>query len=454
MNEGFSKFIVFTNFGEGLSIAYKLQQEGNEVLVGMVGDIQDAMEKHPEEPEAKKIRWSAYEGMLEKEDAWKLLERMDKFEDKDEWCVLFDFNTLWKFADKALKSGFTKGLFPSRLDSTLEADRDLAKRFVQKNYPDLKVAEVEQFKTVEEGIEFLNESDEFWALKGNDTGAKTVVPSSSIHEHATTEIEDALNAEPDIYQSKGYIFERQIRDGLEVCPQMIWVDGRRVASCIDLEDKRLSPNNGASMEGCAINIIVSTPLDCELNKWAFPPATDLLAKKHKGIFYLDANLIIKDGVAYYLEFCSNRMGYDAVFAEAEMAGSASEYFNALLRGESPYISKYGVGVRGFSSKRDDEGNLKDGLRIQYETDEHLWHFAIRKDGNKMFNTKGAFGDSVHGTDLVAFTEASDDVQYALQKLQEQVDAYSFPGLYVRSDCSALCSRLDGLQKHITSVEGE
>ena len=451
MPETFSKFVVITNFGEGLSIAYKLQCEGNEVLVGMVGDTQDAMERESEEPKAKKIRWSNYDGMLEKEDAWKLLEKMDSFKDKDEWFVLFDFNTLWKFADKALKSGFKYGLFPTRLDYTMESDRDLAKRFVLKNYPDLKVAEVEQFKTIEEGIAFLNENDEFWALKGNDTGAKTVVPSAAIHEHATTEIEDALNAESDLYQSKGYIFERQIRDGLEVCPQMIWFDGKRVASCIDLEDKRLSANNGAPMEGCAINMIVSTPLDCELNKWAFPQATDLLAKKHKGLFYLDANLIIKDGEAYYLEFCSNRMGYDAVFAEADMAGSAGEYFNALAHGESPYFSKYGVGVRGFATKRGEDGELKDGLRIQYEDDEHLWHFAICKDGNKILNTKGAFGDDVHGTDLVAFTESSDDHQYALQKLQEQVDNYSFPGLYIRSDCAALCDRLEGLEKYLLSA---
>jgi len=451
MNEDFSKFAIFTGFGEGLSLAYHLQQEGNEVLVGMVSDIQEIMEKEPEDPKAKKIRWSNYDGMLEKEDAWKLLEKMDKFENKDEWCVIFDFNTLFKFAEKALKSGFKYGLFPTKLDYTMEADRDLAKRFVEKYYPDLKVAEVEQFKTVEEGIEFLKESDEFWALKGNDTGAKTVVPSAAIHEHATTEIEDALNSDRQAYESKGYIFERQIRDGLEVCPQMIWMDGKRVASNIDLEDKRLSPNNGASMEGCAINIIVDTPLDCELNKWAFPPATDLLAKKHKGLFYLDANIILKDGVAYYLEYCSNRMGYDAVFAEADMAGGVTAYFNALLKGENPYARKYGAGVRGFANKREDEGNLKDGLRIQYEDDEHLWHYAIHKDGDKMLNTKGAFGDSVHGTDLVAFTESSDDMEYALQKLQEQVDAYSFPGLYVRSDCLALCSRLDGLQKHI-SVE--
>lgn len=447
----FSKFIIFTCFGEGLALAYHLKQEGNEVLVGMVGDVTEACERETEEPKAKKIRWSAYDGMLEKEDAWKLLEKMEKFENKDEWCVIFDFNTLWRFADEARKQGFKYGLFPTRLDHTMEADRDLAKRFVMKNYPDLKVAEVQEFKTVEEGIEFLRESDEFWALKGNDGGAKTVVPSAAIHSHAVAEIEDALNAEKEIYESKGFIFERQIRDGLEVCPQMIWMDGVRVASCIDLEDKRLSPNNGASMEGCAVNIIVDTPLDCELNKWAFPEAADRLAKKHTGLFYLDANIIIKDGVAYYLEFCSNRMGYDAIFSEADMASNVGDYFNALLRGENPYFSKYGAGTRGFATKRDDKGEIKDGLRIQYEEDEHLWHFSVRQDGNKIFNTKGAFGDSVHGTDLVAFTESSDDKDYALQKLQDVVDEYSFPGLYCRKDVSSLIERLTGLEKFIIPI---
>lgn len=455
MKEDKNKFAIFTAFGEGLSLAWHLQQEGYEVLVGMVSDIQDVGEDE-EAPKNKKIRWSAYDGMLKKQDAWKLLEKMDKFkpEEKDEWCVIFDFNVLYKFADKALKTGFKYGLFPTKLDFVLESDRDFAKRFVLKNYPDLKVAEVQEFKKVEEGIEFLRESDEFWALKGNHPDAKTVVPSAAILEHAIGELEDALNSSRSEYESGGFIFERQIREGLEVCPKMIWVDGKRVASIINLEDKRVSPNNGSAMEGCAIDILVSTPLDCMLNSIAFPPITDSLAKKHKGIFSLDANLIIKDGIVYFLEFCSGRLGYDEIFIECEMAGGVGHFFNSILKEESPYFNKYGVASRGFATKRDDEGLLKEDLRIQYEDDAHLWHFAAKKDGDKILNTKGSFGNPVRGVDLVAFTESSDDAEYACIKLQQVIDSYSFPGLLVRNDCSTLLGRLDGLEKYISEPENE
>lgn len=448
MIDEFSKFAIFSSFGEGLALASHLQDEGKEILVGLVDDMTEVQERKPEDPAQKRARWSQYNGILDKLTPEKFLKQLEKIEDKEEWFVIFDFNTQFKYADEALKMGFTNGLFPSKLDYKLESDRDFAKRAVVKNYKGVKVAEVNQFKTVEEGIEFIMESDEFWALKGNDASAETVVPNAKKLENVKAELIDALQKNSQVYQSKGYILERQIRDGLETCPQMIYYNGKRVASSVDLEDKSFSSTDGSEKYGCALNVIVSSPLDCELNDIAFPDFCDKLAKKHSGLYYIDFNNIQKDGEYYYLEYCSGRMGYDAVFAECDMAGSVSEYFNKLAHGENPYERKYGAGARGFAQKRTSDGEVQDGITINYDPDtkEHLWFFAVEQGGGRMFNTKGAWGDCYHGIDLVAFTASSDDYEYACQKLYDNVGDFSFNGLYCRRDMNCLDERIEVLKK--------
>ncbi len=445
----FNKFILFTSYGEGLSLAKHLLDEGKEVLVGMVDDLETVGAKEPEDSSAYRARWRQYNGLLDKQKAESLIEKMKNFKDKDEWFVLFDFNNLWQFAEEALKAGFSKGLFPSRLDYKLESDRELAKKFVLKNYPDLKVAEVQEFKTAEEGVDFLKESEEFWALKGNDAGATTVVPSTHINEFATEELANALMGNKESYESKGFILERQIRDGTEVCPQLISYDGMPVATCIDLEDKGFSDTEGSEKYGCSQNCVAATPMDCELNKIAFPEVVNKMAKKHKGLHFWDANLICKDGEYYYLEFCANRMGFDSIFAECEMAGGVSNYFNALSQAKVPYEAKYGAGVRGFSMKRDDQGAIQKDIPLLFDEEikSHLWFYGVQQKDGKLVNTGASYGDNIAGIDLVGFTESSDDNEYAWHKLKEVIEKFSFNGLYIRSfnDYHALDERLEKLE---------
>lgn len=443
-----NKFILFTGFGESLALAHHLQQEGKDVLVGMVEDMREAGEADAEAYHERVNRKAQYDGILNKLPAHKLLEHMEGM-NPDEWFVIFDFNTLHSFADEAKKMGFYKGIFPSKLDYRLEADRDFAKDFVLKNYPEVKVAETQEFKSIDDGIEFLSDTDEFWALKGNDTGATTVVPFAHDLENVKSELIDALQGDKQAYESKGFIFERQIRDGVNVCPQMIYYDGKRVASSIDYEDKRFSDNEGAEMFGCALNIIESTPMDCWLNEIAFPQATDKLAKLHKGLFYIDCNLILKDGEFYYLEYCSGRMGYDAVFAECEMAEGVAAYFNALCNEQNPYQSRYGAGTRGFAQKRDD-GRVKTDLAMRFPPElwPHLWFFGAKKGNGKYVNGP-AWGDIENGIDLLSFTQASDDCEYAVEKLYDVVSQFSFKGMYTRKDISCLYPHMEGIKKYLS-----
>ena len=154
-----SKYIWFTYDGCGLSIAKKLQEEGNEVLVAQIQDASELGVDKTEKDEDKKLRLSLFDGLLEKVDAKEMIKKMSKMENKEEYFVVFDFNNLWKYSEMALKLGFTNGFFPTKADWEFEEDRDGGKDFVKKHYKDLSVAEVHEFKTIEEGIDFLEGTD-------------------------------------------------------------------------------------------------------------------------------------------------------------------------------------------------------------------------------------------------------------------------------------------------------
>lgn len=446
-----NKFILMTGYGEGLALAHHLQMEGKDVLVGMVDDMSQAGAKEEEDAETKKARLSQFNGILQKQPMDKLLKQMEKL-NPEEWFVIVDFNTLWRFAAAAKKLGFRQGIFPTKLDEQMEADRNFAKDFVQKHYPRVKVAETREFKSIDDGLEFLEDSDEFWALKGNDTAATTVVPFAQDLDNVKAELRDALHGDKETYERKGFIFERQIRDGANVTAAMIYSDGQRVASNVDFEDKRFSDNDGAEMMGCAINIIERTPLDADINDVAFPSAVDALAKLHPGLFYFDANLILKDGEFYFLEYCSGRLGYDSTFTECDMAGGVAPYFNGLTNKEEPYERRFGVGVRGFATKRED-GKVKTGMTIRTDSDEHVWFYgAERFDG--AYKNGHPSGDTESGIDLASFTESSDDLEYAFQKLSNVVDGFSFKGMYSRKDYGVLDEHREGVQKYLEPAEVE
>lgn len=445
-----NKYVLITVWGESLGIAWHLQRAGKEVIVGIVDDLAITGNK-PENVESEKRRHRIGRGLLDTRKAETLVDQMQGWKDKDEWFVLCDTACLWKLADK-LKD-FKYGLFPMKIDDVMERDRDLAKAFVKTNYPLLKIPEVEEFKTVEDGVEFVAESEEFWALKGNDTDARTVVPNCKILDHAKEEIIDALAQDRELYERKGFILERQIRDGVEVCVEAMFWNGEMVSATIDLENKAIGSANIGYQVGCAGNLIHSIPLECDLVKMGIPDAARKIAKKHRGLFFIDANIIFKDGDAYFLEFCM-RPGYDAFVTEMCMAGGPAEFFDALVEGENPLEYAFGVGIRGINLKHED-GLPKPGIRMRWspEVEDHLWPFGITKDD-------GAYLDSAFMHDCIVFTGCSDDPEYAAIKAYDVASKFSYDSIYYRpqSDFFSrqyggnIMDRLDGVQRYICAPE--
>lgn len=456
----FLNWIVFTAYMESQGIIMHLIKEGKNVLVGQVDDLKSIGVKDPEDAETKKKRLSPGTGIFKKQSAESLIEDVRSIDNKDDYFVLFDFNSLYPYAEKATKLGFKYGLFPTKFDYKLENDRQFAKEFVQQYYPDLKVAESQDFKNIDEAIEMVEESEEFWALKGNNITCQTVVPCTPNLDFAKEEIIDALRSHKDDYQSQGFTLEKQIRDGVEFCPQSIWCDGKPVAYSVDVENKAIGGANVGIKCGCVQNVIIDMPMDAEVVKKAFPSVVEKLAKKHTGLYYMDANLILKDGELYFLEFCSQRLGYDAIQAECDMAGGVSNYFEALCNGKNPYQRKYGVAVRGINMHREHDGAVKGDMQIRWnpEVEEHIYFYDCHRD-----EKTGKYANAGYEYELlVVFTESSDDVEYAIIKCYDVVNEFSFDELYFRGYedfinreyYGNILNRIDGIESLISSPVSE
>lgn len=451
------KYIFFSIYCESASLAWHLQLEGKDVVLAQVQDLKSIGQDKPEDAEAKKRRLNMWEGILTKEKAETYIDKIAKFDNKDEYFVVFDFNTLWMFADKAKKAGFKYGLFPNKLDYLLESDRNLAKQFVMDNYPELKVAESLEFKSVDEAIEMIDESEDFWALKGNDNCFNTVVPSTKNIDFARDEIKDVLNFHKADAEKKGFVLEKQIRDGVEFCTERIYWNGKPIAHSIDLENKAMGNGNVSVKVGCAENMIISIPDDAPILLKSFSEASDKLASKHDGLFFIDANTILKDGELYFLEFCT-RWGFDSTQTEVEMAGSVSNYFESIANGKCPFEKKYGVAIRGLNLNTDETGALTPGIQMRWteESEKHLFPFDVFKDKDT-----GKYIHNGYEWELLAvFTGSSDDPDYAIMKAYEALGDFSFNEMYYRSYDDFICreydgsilNRLDAIQELINSPE--
>jgi hypothetical protein len=228
------KFAFFTIDGHGLPIAYKLQQEGNDVIVGQVSDwrklgMEPEAKEEEQNPSIKEARLKLYDGMLEKVDADKLLKALLKIKNKDEYFIVCDFNYLWKYASPLKEAGF-KGLLPHKTDFLLEKDREKAKKLVEQYYPAISKQEHHQFSKIDEAIEFLQNSE--------------------LEDEVKQELIEELKVNQKAYESEGFILEKKISDPVEFVPQVEVFNGKVLGVNIDIENKPVGGGNLGQQSGC------------------------------------------------------------------------------------------------------------------------------------------------------------------------------------------------------------
>src|SRR5438270_12691519 len=123
------KYILFTFDGHGYPFAHHLIQEGHEVMVAEVQSESELTGKKDEEDEFdKKRRLALFDGILKKTPATEVVLKMKSILDPQNYFVIFDLNSLYRYADQVKDLGF-HGNFVTETDYYYEADRDKAKEF-------------------------------------------------------------------------------------------------------------------------------------------------------------------------------------------------------------------------------------------------------------------------------------------------------------------------------------
>ncbi len=379
------RVVVFTFEGYGLPVAYHLQREGHDVVVAQVEDhasVLSELERNvaPESDVERDRRMSLYDGLLEKQPAEKVCAQLERAKDRDAY-LYFDLNHLFRYSERLAPLGYP-GNYPTLDDYTLEIDRERAKNFVVEHYPQIRVGENHRFRKAEEARAFLADSEELWVLKGLEEDARTVVPVVEDVDLAREQILDTLFQFREEYESAGFLLERRIPAMLEFTPQRVYVDGVPVATLMVLENKALGAGNVGPLTDCAQDLTWLIDPEDRIAKMAFPPIVDEMARNHRGVFYWDASLLIdgRSGKIYFGEFCANRPGYNALYNQIGLAGSAGTYFGDLAKKVDPFPDGHvGVAVRIFNLHRDVESLPLAGATVDFRprAERDLWLTDVR-----------------------------------------------------------------------------
>lgn len=430
------KYIFITYSGLSLPVAYKLQQEGNEVIVGQIADIKEyvmesEIKKSTESEFNRERRLKLFKNMLKIQPAEQVIANLRQSRNPQNTFVFFEENNLYRWADK-VRDLEVEGNFPTKDDYMFEVDRELSKQFVREQYHRLHIPEVREFSKAADGVSFLKESNDVWVLKGKHDHAKTYVPTMNDPHLARAQIIEVLNNFPYEYERLGYVLELFIPSIIEMTPEKIYYDGVPLATTLNFENKSFGSGNISIQTGCSEDLVFPTEMEDKINRICFPPVIDEMAKQHKGLFIWDASILInkRDGKLYFGEFCSNRPGYNSLFTELALVGSVTKFFEKIVRKESPFtMGTVGTSVRLFNLSRDQETEqVSANMSIDYrpEIEKDLWLWDVRKNQRGKYVTVGS------DWNLAIITGAGKSIDEAVAKMYRNVDGFAFIGVYYRS----------------------
>lgn len=430
----YMKYIVFTFDGSGTPVAQHLQLEGQEVVLAMVNQMRSLTSKEDTEYSIegrndKEQRLSIFDGVVKKKAAEDVIKEMKTYKNPGDYFVFFDTNGLFALAEQIKDLGFN-GNFPTREDYLYETDRDKAKEFVKKYYAKLNIARKKEFTNIGDAKKFLSDTDEIWVLKGNSDSANAFVPDSDDPILAARQVVEVLDKDSIIYDSEGFILELLIPSVMELTPEKIYYDGEPIGTSLLIENKPIGSGNISVQTGCAADLVFPTTDTERINQIAFPPIVDEIAKKHKGLFYWDASILInkRDGKMYFGEFCPNRPGYNSSLTEFAQCGSVHDFFEKVVQKKNPFtLGTVACSIKIFNFHRNNETQqILDGLTVDFspEVEKDIWLWDVRKKGKKLVNV--GYGDAI-----AAITGSGKSVEEAVNRMYRNLEKFSFLEAYYR-----------------------
>lgn len=408
-------FVIFSKDFHGLGWALKLQSEGEDVLVALryPDDIED------EEMEKLEKVGDGLVDIIDMDDFMK-----DRKEYKDRY-VIFDQNHYFEEGEILRKEGF-KVLGGSKLAYDMEHERNFGVELVHK--AGIATPETEEFTTLEEGIEYLEENeDRSFVFKPNDGDKewKTYVPDSEKAPAANEELRTYMACLSDS-NSGGYILQEKIK-GVEANFEVWLYKGTPYFAWCDLECKKKLNGDMGGLVGGAQDIGFTIPLESKAVQETVEKIAKLPEfKDYTGV--LDANVIISDKQPHFLEFCA-RKGYPAhptLFFSLALS-TYGDIIRAMLDGDTKDFYKhfkygFGAGITLYSDSR----NSGVPIYVSEEIEHMFYAYDTFSDGEHTLLARADMECGVvtgHGYTMKEAAEAA----------LENMERINFPDRSARTD---------------------
>jgi len=402
------KFLFFSEAGDGMGLALRILEEGNEVAMWLrATDEADGIGN----------------GLVPRLTDWKT-------ELDEETICVFDCTGMGHFATLLRRSGYSV-LGSSYLTDRLEMDRAFAKDTMKSC--GVKTPKSKSFNDWDKAKEFVSEHENKMVFKP-DGDLSGVVPS-----YVSSGQDDLLET-MEHYRSqfvgKPEFELQEFTEGVALSTEG-WFDGSKFLRPFDhtIERKELMNGDLGPSGGCTGNLVWLRDDDCPL----LMPLEKLLAE-HGYVGAIDINTIITpEGEAYGLEY-TPRFGYDAtptLFWEL-LDGELGRFFSDIARGQAegdmPMRDSYAAGVRvTIPPWPTEKHNAPAGLPIEgVKSFDNFYPYNVMLNSARDLVTAGAWGI------LGVATGSADSIEGAFEAAYKVAKKVKVPGIQYRTDLAEVC----------------
>ncbi len=404
-------FVIVSEDFTGLGWAKKLLDEGNDVIFAY---------KLKEDDEKKEEAKMVGKGIVDVFDLETVFKDRKTYKD---WYWIFDMNVHVKVARQLFEEGY-KVLGGQEISEKMENDRQFASNLMERY--GIKSPPTHEFKSVEEGLAFLEENPEkAFVFKPDQPNGIccTYVPDSVKNEKANEELRVYLAS---LSETGTYILQERIK-GVETNFEVWFHQGTPFFAMCNIECKKKLNQDFGGMVGCSQSIDFTIPLECK----AVTSTIGKLYEFYKELEYtgfVDANIIVYDNENYYLETC-NRFGYNShpnlFFSVAKVP--VGEILADIIDGNIDNFydkMRYGFGA-SITLYTDQE---KKGLPIFIEEDarDNFFMFDGYKENDQTFMS-GYCGE------IGIVTDHGYTIKEAAEEVLEKAKLIRFPMRSMRSD---------------------
>lgn len=399
------KFLLISGGGDGLGLALRLKEEGNEVAVWI------------REGRCKQN----YDGLLRKLTKW------EDFLDK-ETIVLFDSNGGGRTADRLRARGHFVACGGAFADQ-LELDRQVAFELMQQC--GIRVPSYKAFTSWDKARSYVKEHEGRLCFKPSGESVNQV---SSYLSYDTADMLEMLELMEEKHKGKPEFLLQDFVKGYEISSEG-WFNGERFMRPFNhtIERKALMNDNIGPSTRCAGNIVWACDTSPIIEQGILRMEATLREREYLGP--IDLNAIVNEEGVWALEF-TPRFGYEALPSLMELFTSPiGTVLSALAKGGRPsnlslsnsIASALFVSIPPYPT---DGRPPQEGIPIRGFTKEdrsHLYFYDVMLDEKLHIVSTPAYGA------IVTITGTGDSIVEAMQGPLETAKRAKIPNKQFRTD---------------------